>query len=182
MKALLIALLTAVSCSLASSEPTPSQIEAKRSLEENAKMEEYRGSIYAQAKADGIDYRPILRSAIGLDQKALISLFAMKFMGEGGETHCANLKDLMKLWGDEQFSKVVAGQPAEIRDLVVSNIDYAWADPEWNLYPKTLATSPASITERTAAEQGGSVQPATRPESKLEVGDKPQPKAEGRSR
>ena len=182
MKALLIALFTALSCSLASSEPTPSQIEAKRSLEEKAKMEEYRGSIYAQAKADGIDYRPILRSAIDLDQKALISLFAMKFMGEGSETHCANLKDLMKLWGDDQFSKVVTGQPAEIRDLVVSSIDYAWADPEWNLYPKTLATSPASITERPEAEQDGAGQPATRPESKSEGGDKPQPDAEERSR
>jgi hypothetical protein len=87
MKALLIALLTAVSCSLASAEPTSRRIEAKRSLEENAQIEDYSGSIYAQAKADGIDYRPILRSAIGLDQKALISLIAMKFMGEGGETH-----------------------------------------------------------------------------------------------
>jgi hypothetical protein len=156
MKTLLVALLlTVVSCSLASSEPTPSQIDAKRSLEENAKMEEYAGSIYAQAKIDGIDYRPILRSAIDLDQKSLISLFAMKFMGEGGETHCEILKDLMRLWGDEQFSKVVATQPADIRDLVVSNIDYAWADQEWNLYPKTLATSPASITKRPEAEQAG---------------------------
>jgi len=145
-------------------------------------MEEYGGSIYAQAKADGINYRPILRSAIGLDQKALISLFAMKSMGEGGETHCANLRDLMKLWGDAQFAKIVATQPAEIRDLVVSNIDYAWADPEWSLYPKILATSPDSIHQQPEAEQGGTGQPATRPESKSEGGDKPQPEAEGRSR
>ena len=31
-------------------------------------------------------------------------------------------------------------------------------------------------------EQGGTGQPATRPESKSEDGDKPQPEAEGRSR
>jgi hypothetical protein len=34
----------------------------------------------------------------------------------------------------------------------------------------------------TKAEQGGTGQPATRPESKSEGGDKPQPEAEGRSR
>jgi hypothetical protein len=182
MKILIISLLTSATCFLAGAELTPSQIEARRSLEETAQMEAYGGSIYAHAKADGIDYRPILRSAIGLDQKALISLFAMKFMGEGGETHAANLKDLMKLWGDDPFAKVVARQPAEIRDLVVSNIDYAWADPEWNLYPKTLATSPDSITQRPEAEQGGTGKPATRSEPKAERGDKPQPEAEGRTR
>lgn len=32
------------------------------------------------------------------------------------------------------------------------------------------------------AEQGGAGQPATRSDSKSEVGDKPQPEAEGRSR
>jgi hypothetical protein len=35
---------------------------------------------------------------------------------------------------------------------------------------------------KTKAEQGGTGQPATRPESKSEGGDKPQPEAEGRSR
>lgn len=153
MKTFLFALIASLTCPFASAEPTPIQIEAKRSLEENAQMEEYGGSIYAQAKADGIDYRPILRSAIGLDQKALTSLFAMKFMGEGADTHCENLKDLMKLWGDDQFSKVVATQPAKIRGIVVSNIDYAWADPEWDLYLKTLATSPDSITKRPKEAQ-----------------------------
>lgn len=138
-------------------------------------MEEYHGSIFTQAKLDGIDYRSVLQSAIKLNEKALISLFAMKFMGEGGETHCANLKNLLKLCGDDQFSKVVAKQPAEIRDLVVGSIDYAWADPKWDLYPKTLATSPASITKRTEAEQGGAGQPATRPVVEPGSGDKLQP-------
>ena len=36
--------------------------------------------------------------------------------------------------------------------------------------------------DKTKAEQGGTGQPATRPESKSEGGDKPQPEAEGRSR
>jgi hypothetical protein len=36
--------------------------------------------------------------------------------------------------------------------------------------------------DKTKAEQGGTGQPATRPESKSEGGDKPQPESEGRSR
>jgi len=35
---------------------------------------------------------------------------------------------------------------------------------------------------KKTAEQAGTGQPATRPESKSEGGDKPQPEAEGRSR
>ena len=38
-----------------------------------------------------------------------------------------------------------------------------------------------SIKEPTKSEQGGTVQPATRHESKSEGGDKPQPESEGRS-
>ncbi len=129
-------------------ELTPIQVEAKRSLEAAAQMEEHRGSIVAQARFDEIDYRPILKRATNLDKKALVSLFTMKFMGEGGETHCAILQNLMKLWGDTRFAEVLASQPKEIRDLVVSSIDYSWVDPDWISYPKTLALSPASRTDR----------------------------------
>ncbi len=162
MKTILIALLTSLAYSLSASEYTPRQIEARRSLEETAQMEAHGGSIYAQAKADGIDYRPILRNAIDFDQEALISLFEMKFMGEGGETHCANLKDLMMLWGDDQFSKVVETQPPEVRDLVIGSIYYAWSDPEWDLFPKTLAASSATLPKRNDAGQEGHGQPEER--------------------
>jgi hypothetical protein len=39
-----------------------------------------------------------------------------------------------------------------------------------------------SVPHKPKAEQAGTGQPATRPESKSEGGDKPQPEAEGRSR
>jgi len=149
-------LLTLTACALAKAEPTPIQIEAKRQLEEAAQMEEYPGSIFAQAKWDKIDYRSILKRAIHLDEKALVSLFSMRFMGEGGETHCENLMRLMKLWGDDKFSKVVASQPAEIRRLVVSSIDYASTHEEWRLYPKTRGTSPdAAPEEKEFASKSG---------------------------
>ncbi len=118
-------------------------------------MDDYRGSVFSQARLDGIDYRPILKRAIAFEEAALRSLLAMRFMGEGADTHSTNLLLLMMLWGDERFSKVVAGQPEAIRGIVVGFIDYSWADPDWSLFPKTLANSPDSITERTASKHGG---------------------------
>ncbi len=129
-------------------ELAPKQIEAKKSLEVVAGMEEGLGSIFAQARLDKIDYRPILNRAINLEKPALISLFGMQFMGEGGETHSAILKDLMTLWGDEKFAELLSAQPKKIREIVVSSIDYAWADPVWASYSKTLALSPESIEAR----------------------------------
>ncbi len=182
MKITLSIILSIVGCASAA-ELDPTQLEAKRALETTVKMEEYGGSIFTQARLDKIDYRPILRRAIDHDEKALASLFTMRFMGEGGETHCANLLQLMKLWGDDEFSKTLARQPAEIRDLVIGSIDYAWADPEWRIYNKTLAASPESVTERTKeAEQGGADQPATALESKFESKENPNPKSEARPR
>ncbi len=129
-------------------ELTPKQAEAKTSLEEIAKMEEYGGSIYAQARHDKIDYRPILKRAINLEKPALISLFGMQFMGESGETHSKILKDLMMLWGDEKFAEALGEQPEKVREMVVGSIDYAWADSIWASYPKTLALSPESVEAR----------------------------------
>lgn len=148
MKIQFIALLYLISSPWAVAELTQIQVEAKKTLEQDAKMEEYGGSIYAQARVDEIDYRPILVSAIKLEKPALTSLFAMQFMGEGGETHSANLKNLMRLWGDEKFAEVLSAQPKKIREIVVGSIDYAWAEPNWASYPKTLALAPESVEAR----------------------------------
>ena len=153
MKCLFTTFLSVVSAVAAFADHTASQVAAKAALEESVRREEDRGSIYAQARIDGIDYRTILRKAIDLDEDAIKTLFSMRFMGEGGESHCANLLLLMKLWGDDHFAKTLAGRSERIRDLVVGSIDYAWANPEWNKYPRTLETSPNSITKRTKAEQ-----------------------------
>lgn len=130
-----------IACVPTAADLTPHQLEAKRSLVETAQTEEYVGSIFTQAKVDGIDYRPILKRAINLDKEALVSLFPMKFAGEGGETHCSNLKALMVLWGDAQFAEVLGSQSVGVRDLVVRAIKHSWADPDWASYPKTIATA-----------------------------------------
>ncbi len=122
---------------------------AKKQLEQTVRDEETPGSVLAQARLDGMDYRPVLERAIQMDAKALAALFAYtnsgKQMGEGAETHSAILLRLMHLWGDTKFSELLASQAPEGRDKVVASIDYAWAGPEWKSYPKTLATSPGSI-------------------------------------
>ena len=150
-----------IACTIATAEPTLIQREAKQALEMNIKMKDYRGSIFAQAHLDKIDYRPILRRAIDRDSEALVSLFPMEFMGEGAETHCSNLLHLMRLWGDDAFSVLLTKQAKEIRDLVVSSIDYAWADPEWNVYTKTRAASQNNV-RRDSKKQNKSEQATPR--------------------
>ena len=56
--------------------------------------------------------------------------------------------------------------------------------PEWfdDIIKKNLAKMSAVESKEQEAEQAGAGQPATRPESKSEGSDKPQPEAEGRSR
>ena len=127
------------------------QIEARNVLTQESKGDEYPGGIYAQARLDGIAYRPILLRAINLDENALGELFEMNFMGEGGETHCGNLLQLMILWGDARFSCVLSKQPSKTKERVIGLIDYAWSEPTWTAYPKTLALSPKKAVTRTNA-------------------------------
>ncbi len=121
-------------------------------LERDAVMEEYPGSIYAQARLDGIDYRMTFRNAITLNPKALSELFKMQFVGEGGETHCGNLINLMCLWGDADFAKRLAAEEPKIRKLVLSNIEHAWGRPEWARFPQTDTLRTISPREQDQSE------------------------------
>ena len=127
-------------------EPTGSNHQlAKQELKLAVQEKESLGCVFVQARAEGIDYRALMQGAIDLDEKSLEALFSMNFMGEAGETHCDILTNLMRLWGDDQFSLVLARQPENIRDLAVSSIDYGGVD--WNIFPKTPATSPTSASK-----------------------------------
>jgi hypothetical protein len=65
----------------------------------------------------------------------------------------------------------------------IREIGVEQAPKEIDLMKKRLLLARRLIElDQTKAEQGGTGQPATRPESKSEVSDKPQPEAEGRSR
>lgn len=147
MNALSGLFLLLTGCTFARAELTPTQIEAKQRLEDTANSENYLGSILAQARLYGIGYRPILKRAINLDKDALVSLFPIQFLGEAAEIQCTTLQELMKLWGDDKFAEILTSQPENVRDLVVSSIDYSWATADWGQYPKTIAASPKSITK-----------------------------------
>lgn len=144
---------SAATMTMAELAPSPSQELAKRELEEASQMEEYAGSLYAQARADGVDYRPMLKQAIRLDRKALASLFKMRFMGEGAEMHGSILLDLLTLWGDAAFAEALRSQSKEIRALVIGSMDHSWATPEWSSFPLTLGLSPTSVDERPKPDQ-----------------------------
>ena len=129
-------------------ELTPAQLAAKQALEKSVGGEAHQGSIIAQARLDGFNYRQLLQRCIGRNEDALRDLFQLRFIGEAGESHSADLLHLMVLWGDADFAAILADQPEAVRKRVVGFIDYAWAEPEWGAYARVLALSPESIGSR----------------------------------
>jgi len=61
------------------------------------------GSVFAQAKLDGVNYRKLLAGATRLNRKDLAAIFLYsgtnKLQGEGAETNIAGLRELLRLWG-----------------------------------------------------------------------------------
>lgn len=152
MKSCFLILLTMAIFAGTGMASPPDPIKAKQRLVNVLQREGHQGGVVAQARIEGIDYGQALNRAVDGNEGALGSLFAMKFVGEGGETHCANLRDLMIIWGDGPFSSVLAKQAAVVRGWVATGIDYAWAESDWTLFPKTRAI----FIEETAGEPGGS--------------------------
>jgi len=72
-------------------------------------------------------------------------------------------------------------------DMKSRSMKIIYPDGQWSRSPINIKSAMAlldrlSLHLKTDAQQAGTGQPATRPESKTEGGDKPQPAAEGRSR
>ncbi len=88
-----------------------------------------------------------------------------------GEELIAKLTPILKRSPDQPLRIRADGAVKYL--VVVEVIDLCQKAGAWNI---SFATS------KTQAEQAGTGQPATAPESKSEGGDKPQPDAEGRSR
>ena len=102
-----------------------------------------RGSVFAQGTLDGVDYRKLLRGAVAKDSASLAGIFRYtangKLMGEGAESNCAILRQLLRLWGDAAYSRVLAAESPKIRSAVIGALDYAWSYPGWrsNEFPVT---------------------------------------------
>lgn len=75
-------------------------------------------------------------------------------------------------------------QQAEMRDLIADGHRITEPTGEDMLSLISIESREAEVTKwlEEFTEAGGTGQPATRPESKSEGGDKPEPEAEGRSR
>jgi hypothetical protein len=116
--------------------------DASERLKELLKMDEYPGSVYAQAKAAGVDYRRLLREASRKHDADTLRVLIeggekAELAGEAGETEAEVYSLLMQAWGDAGFSQALAAQLEERRKRVLELIGHAWAEPRWELYPKT---------------------------------------------
>ena len=102
-----------------------------------------RGGVFSQGKLDGVDYRKLLRGAVAYDRASLAGLFRYtangKLMGEGAETNCEILHDLLEHWGDATFAVTLSRQPMRVRTAVIADLDYSWAYPGWKPteFPRT---------------------------------------------
>jgi hypothetical protein len=85
---------------------------------------------------------------------------------------------------DEQVMIEIPGKriPALVKGAKVAIKNYRVTGDEWLTGAEFDELEVAGQKIETKAEQAGTGQPATRPESKSEGSEKPQPEAEGRSR
>lgn len=130
MRTILLVLVLAVVSTAIAGERT-----AELQLKEYLTDESYTGSVFAQGKLDGIDYRKLLRGAIRRDSASLAGIFRYtangKLMGEGAESNCDILRQLLRFWGDRAFARVLAAESLKVRIAVIAAIDYAWPHPGW---------------------------------------------------
>lgn len=143
------ALLIAVGCSQMTNTTRPQRSSVPSWETAEQKLRSYLisksepGSVFAQSALDGIDYRKFLQGALAKDAASLTGIFRYtangKLMGEGAESNCDILRQLLLLWGDAAYSRVLAAEPPEIRSAVIAALDYAWTHPGWRSeeYPLT---------------------------------------------
>ena len=53
------------------------------------------------------------------------------FVGAGAESHCAILRDLLRLLGDDFFARILRDERPKVRSAVIHALDYAWPCPGW---------------------------------------------------
>ena len=87
------------------------------------------------------------------------------------------------LWGDSKLKVYFSERGITNSNWISVAIFESWIERlKTGSFDETAIIAKYAKFAETSAEQGGTGQPATRPESKSEGGDKPQPEAEGRSR
>ena len=93
------------------------------------------------------DYKAAMEKAAEKDEKALERIFYIsthsEWDGAGGEFHTSYMRRLLLLWGDVDFARVLALQPAETRRKILRTLNLGGQDrffPE--LFPHTAAGRP----------------------------------------
>ena len=123
----------------------------------------------------------LLKNVVGLDKKAVREIsrqFAI------AEPNCPVLSVEILEGSDNLLIRILGKQDLMIREgqrILLSDCTFEIDVLGVSMSHQGLKINPPASADRKA-EQGGTGQPATRPESKSEGGQKPQPKSEGRSR
>jgi hypothetical protein len=139
-RTLLLFALFAVSCATPENDPG-------RQLRYYLNMPAEPGDFFTQGTLDGVNYRRLLRGAMAKDSQSLRGLFRYtatgQLWGEGGESNDDVLLQLLKLWGDAPYARVVAGESPNVRTSVVAALDNTW-DRSWLAmkFPVTYHVAP----------------------------------------
>ena len=102
-----------------------------------------RGNVFAQGALDHVDYRKLLHAAVAKDSLSLAGIFQYTakgtLWGEGAESNGDILRQLLRLWGDAAYARVLAAEPPKVRAAVISALDSTWPYPGWQ--PKEFSTT-----------------------------------------
>jgi hypothetical protein len=118
-----------------------------------------------QAARAGVDYRELLKQAYGGNPKALATLFRITpYMdGAGATLNSGVLEDLLKQFGDNVFSSVLARQPHKLIERVINDLDFSFLNRDkpvnWSpQFPRTYRMGShrdLKLYRRRIPESGG---------------------------
>lgn len=134
-------LVIALSCVCNAAE---SRSTARQKLLEYLDEPAERGSVFSQAALDHVDYRNILRGAITQNEASISCLFRYtasgRLMGEGADTNCDIIRQILILLGDKSFAKALKRETAKTQKSVISELKWTWAYPglQASNYPLTF--------------------------------------------
>ncbi len=137
---LIVAAVLVLSGSMATAETSP-----RASLRYALRHMAGPGDVIYQAGMDGFDYRFHLRRAMAMDRQALAALFDYTdrghLMGVGAEEHSGILRDLLRVWGDDSFARVLRSRDPAVRRRVVGWM-FPYSGQRSREFPKTYRVTP----------------------------------------
>jgi hypothetical protein len=97
------------------------------------------------AQAGAPDYASVLKRAASRDRQALERLFAITAAGHwdaaGAEFHDSHMREILAVWGDTDFSRVLSRQPFGIRRAVGRSLSWPEESEFREHFPLTHAVT-----------------------------------------